>query len=49
MVIHIAQRRFHVGITEDVTVVDEDQPVGIGQGRFQYMFDDDDGMTVFDI
>lgn len=49
MVIHIAQRRFHVGITEDVTVVDEDQPVGIGQGRFQCMFDDDDGMTVFDI
>ena len=46
MIVHIAQRRFNVGITEDVAVVDENQPVSVRKGRFQRMFDDDDGMAV---
>ena len=49
MVVHIAQRRFHVGIAGDSPLVKEYQSVGVRQSRFQRMLNDDDSMTVFDI
>ena len=46
MIVHIAQSRFDISVAEDMAVVDENQSVGIRQGRFQRMFDDDDRVAI---
>ena len=49
MVVHIAQRRFYVGVADDFPLVEEHQPVGVRQCRFQRMLDDHDSVAVLDV